>query len=76
MSQAEERCQRSTGHNLWRIFLILLLVVSLSVLLSDDVMHRCSDFHVNGALQIFYDDDDDDVWADRESQMAVPSGNW
>ena len=22
-------------------------------------MHRCSDFHVNGALQIFYDDDDD-----------------
>jgi len=21
-------------------------------------MHRCSDFHVNGALQIFYDDDD------------------
>jgi len=23
-------------------------------------MHRCSDFHVNGALQIFYDDDDDD----------------
>jgi len=24
-------------------------------------MHRCSDFHVNGALQIFYDDDDDDA---------------
>jgi len=24
-------------------------------------MHRCSDFHVNGALQIFYDDDDDEV---------------
>jgi len=22
-------------------------------------MHRCSDFHVNGTLQIFYDDDDD-----------------
>jgi len=38
----------------------LLLVVSLSVLLSDDVMHCCSDFHVNDALQIFYDDDDDD----------------
>jgi len=37
----------------------------LSVLLSDDVMPRCSDFHVNCALQIFYDndvdDDDDDV---------------
>ena len=37
----------------------MLLVVSLSLLLSDDVMHRCSDFHSNGALQIFYDDDDD-----------------
>jgi len=23
-------------------------------------MHHCSDFHVNGTLQIFYDDDDDD----------------
>jgi len=40
--------------------LILLLVVSISVLLSDDVIHRCSDFHVNCTLQIFYDDDDDD----------------
>ena len=40
--------------------LILLLVVSLSVLLSDGVMHHCSDFHVNGELQIFYDDDDDE----------------
>ena len=38
--------------------LLCVLVVSLSVLLSDDVVYRCSDFHVNGALQIFYDDDD------------------
>jgi len=26
-------------------------------------MHRCSDFHVNGALQKFYDDDDDNTFA-------------
>jgi len=33
-------------------------------LLSENVMHRCSDFHVNSALQIFYDDDNDDDFED------------
>jgi len=31
-------------------------------------MHCCSDFHVNGTLQIFYDDDDDDDEQDATVQ--------
>jgi len=34
-------------------------------------MHRCSDFHVNGTLQIFYDDDDDDCIATTQFSDAV-----
>jgi len=38
-------------------------------------MHRCSDFHVNGALQIFYDDDDDDDDDDEMRRQRVPRLN-
>jgi len=36
-------------------------------------MHRCSDFHVNRTLQIFYNDDDDDDDDDDESNKPNKS---